>query len=128
MSETDGALARMALDFLSVPGSCAFRISCIHQTDACTTATSVEAERAFSSGRLTVSRLRHSLSDASVRASTLLGSWASIPSLVPESDIVNLIRETSERQSTKGKERKADVDAEVDVINVDSDAEAEDTD
>ena len=86
------------------------------------TATSVEAERAFSRGRLTVSRLRHSLSDASVRASTLLGSWASIPALVPETDVVNLIRELSDRRRTAKVKSKDDGDV------IDVDAEPEDGD
>ena len=51
-------------------------------------AASTDAERAFSRGRLTVSRLRHSLNDASVRANTLLGSWSAIPGLVSEPDIL----------------------------------------
>ena len=51
-------------------------------------ATSTDAERAFSRGRLTVSRLRHSLSDASVRANTVLGSWARIDGLVPEKETI----------------------------------------
>ncbi|KAI1788246.1 hypothetical protein LXA43DRAFT_894916, partial [Ganoderma leucocontextum] len=42
-------------------------------------ATSTDAERAFSRGGLTISRLRHSLNDASVRASALLASWSTIP-------------------------------------------------
>ncbi|RDX39816.1 hypothetical protein OH76DRAFT_1298907, partial [Lentinus brumalis] len=51
-------------------------------------ATSCDAERAFSRGRLTVSRLRHSLGDSSVRANTLLGSWARIPELVEEKKLL----------------------------------------
>ncbi|PIL35261.1 hypothetical protein GSI_01986 [Ganoderma sinense ZZ0214-1] len=68
------ALARMALDFLTVP------------------ATSTDAERAFSRGGLTVSRLRHSLNDASVRASALLASWASVPDLISEPDTITLLK------------------------------------
>ncbi|PIL32862.1 hypothetical protein GSI_04980 [Ganoderma sinense ZZ0214-1] len=73
-TESNPALARMALDFLSVP------------------ATSTDIERAFSRGRLTVSRLRYALGDKSVRASTLLGSWARIPGLVDEGEIVDIIK------------------------------------
>ena len=51
----------------------------------------MDAERAFSRGRLTVSHLRHSLSDQTVRASTVLGSWARYPELVPEADAVTLL-------------------------------------
>ncbi|PIL25420.1 hypothetical protein GSI_13310 [Ganoderma sinense ZZ0214-1] len=69
----DPALARMALDFLSVP------------------ATSVDVERAFSRGRLMVNRLRTALSDRSVCAGTVLGSWARVDGLVVESDAVKLL-------------------------------------
>ncbi|PIL32390.1 hypothetical protein GSI_05636 [Ganoderma sinense ZZ0214-1] len=78
----DPNLARMALDVLSTP------------------ATSMDAERAFSRGRLTVSRLRHSLSDQSVRASTVLGSWARYSELVPEADAIELLRR---KEKGKGK-------------------------
>ncbi|PIL32946.1 hypothetical protein GSI_05064 [Ganoderma sinense ZZ0214-1] len=77
-------LAQMALDILSIP------------------ATSMDAERAFSRGRLTVSRLRHSLSDQSVRASTVLGSWARYSDLVPEAEAVELLR-----SKEKGKRKVA---------------------
>ncbi|OJT11245.1 hypothetical protein TRAPUB_12245 [Trametes pubescens] len=70
----EAPLARMALDYLSVP------------------ATSTDAERAFSRGHLTVSRLRHALNDSSVRAGTVLGSWANIPDLVPEAEVVDLLK------------------------------------
>ncbi|KLO05129.1 hypothetical protein SCHPADRAFT_802371, partial [Schizopora paradoxa] len=49
--------ARMGLDFMSAP------------------ATSVDVERAFSRGSLTVSKHRHALSDQSTRASVVLRSW-----------------------------------------------------
>ncbi len=39
-----------------------------------------------------MSRLRHSLADASVRANTVLGSWARIPGLVSEGDLLNHIK------------------------------------
>ncbi|KAI1786258.1 hypothetical protein LXA43DRAFT_871987, partial [Ganoderma leucocontextum] len=55
-------------------------------------ATSTDAERAFSHGGLTVSRLRHSLGDASIRASALLGSWARVHGLVAEADAVELLK------------------------------------
>ncbi|KAL1940908.1 hypothetical protein VTO73DRAFT_7544 [Trametes versicolor] len=74
------ALARMALDFLSIP------------------AASTDAERAFSRGGLTVSKYRHSLTDESVRASTLLGSWANIPELVPEGDTIAKLKSISRKK------------------------------
>lgn len=61
----------------------------------------MDAERAFSRGRLTVSRLRHSLSDETVRASTVLSSWARYPDLVPEGDAMDLLRR---KEKGKGKD------------------------
>ena len=73
---------------------------------------STDIERAFSRGRLTVSRLHYSLSDASVRASTLLGSWARIPDLVSEPELVALLK----RRARSGNDN---------IINLDDDGEAE---
>ena len=81
------------------------------------TATSTESERAFSRGRITVSRLRHSLSDESVRASTVLGSWARIPGLVPEKAILKRFR--------KRKSGEDDSDSEGDELDI-SETESED--
>lgn len=39
-----------------------------------------------------MSRLRHSLNDASVRASALLASWSSIPDLIPARDTITLLK------------------------------------
>ena len=80
-----------------------------------TTATSTDAERAFSSGRLTVSRLRHSLSDASVRAGTLLGSWSKIPDIVDEDIAAKLLD-----ASTKGQAPAHEV---INIDDTDDDAD-----
>jgi hypothetical protein len=63
-------LARMALDFMSAP------------------AASTDVEHAFSHGGLTVSKMRHSLSDQSVRMATVLGSWSQLSELVPRDELV----------------------------------------
>jgi len=69
------------------------------------TATSTDVERAFSRGRLTVSRLRHSLSDESTRAATVLSSWIEMPGLLPEADILRVLHAKASRPSKlKGKE------------------------
>ena len=84
-------LARMALDILSIPGtSLHFVYPIFHLLMISNAATSTDVERAFSCGRLTVSRLCRSLSDKSVHANTVLGSWASIPNLVHESELIAL--------------------------------------
>ncbi|TFK79027.1 hypothetical protein K466DRAFT_466388, partial [Polyporus arcularius HHB13444] len=72
-------LARMALDILSTP------------------ATSVDAERAFSRGALTVSKLRRNLSDESTRAATVLSAWMAIPGLVPAGKIVQSFADKASR-------------------------------
>ena len=59
-------------------------------------ATSADAERGFSRGRLTVSRLRHSLNDDSIRATTLVGSWARIDGLIPEKLIIRTLDPNSD--------------------------------
>jgi hypothetical protein len=65
-------------------------------------ATSTDAERAFSHGGLTVSKMRHSLSDESVRAATVLGSWCSLAGAIPREEFVTSLRDKGKR--SKGKE------------------------
>ena len=48
---------------------------------------------------MTVSRLRHSLSEESVRANTILGSWARIDHLVPEKETVKFLKKKSHSQA-----------------------------
>ncbi|KIP05872.1 hypothetical protein PHLGIDRAFT_14237 [Phlebiopsis gigantea 11061_1 CR5-6] len=75
----NGPPAHMALDFLSVP----------------TLLTDVE--RAFSCGGLTVSKRRHSLNDESTRAATVISSWAAIPGVISEDDLLKLFANKSNR-------------------------------
>lgn len=44
--------------------------------------------------------MRHSLSDASTRASTVLGSWAKIPGLLPDEEILKLLKKTPVMRET----------------------------
>jgi hypothetical protein len=67
-------------------------------------ATSTDVERAFSRGGLTVSKMRHSLSDESTRAATVLSSWCDFPSAIPREDIITTFREKSKRPKGKGKD------------------------
>ncbi len=60
-------------------------------------ATSVDAERSFSRGGLTVSKLRCNLSDESTHAATVLSAWMSIPGLVPEAKIVQTFADKASR-------------------------------
>lgn len=71
-------------------------------------------ECGFSRGGLTVSKLRHSLSDESVRASTIMGSWlrSGIPGILPEGELLDVLRNKRKRD-TKGKGKAVEVEVEV---------------
>ncbi|KAJ7110445.1 hypothetical protein C8R44DRAFT_634021, partial [Mycena epipterygia] len=77
-------------------------------------ATSTDVERAFSRGGLTVSKMRHSLSDESTRAASVLGSWCNLPGAIPQEEIIALFKEKAKRP--RGKDAATTDDA----IEVDS--------
>ncbi|KAI0709143.1 hypothetical protein C8Q76DRAFT_599357, partial [Earliella scabrosa] len=56
------------------------------------TAASVDIERGFSHGGLTVSKRRHNLSDESVRSATVLNAWSKVPGLLPEAMILDMFQ------------------------------------
>jgi hypothetical protein len=58
---------------------------------------STDAERAFSRGGLTVSKMRHSLSNQSSRTATVLGAWCSLPSAIPRDEIMAVFRDKNKR-------------------------------
>ncbi|GBE89936.1 Putative AC transposase OS=Zea mays PE=2 SV=2 [Sparassis crispa] len=92
-SKTRPRLARMALDFLTAPAS------------------SVDAERAFSGGRLTVNHLQHQTSSQSFKAQVAVGSWAGTPLLQDTKTCASFIGGKKRSTSAKGKEREVmDVD------------------
>lgn len=74
----------MGLDFLSAP------------------AASTDVERAFSRGGLTVSKRRHALSDESVRAAMVIGSWVAMGDIIPRGDIIEVFRNKSKRMKATG--------------------------
>ena len=47
--------------------------------------------------------MRHSLSDESVRAATVLGDWCNFPGIIPREEIMEKFKDKSKR--TKGKNR-----------------------
>lgn len=109
-------LARMALDFLSAPGMFSCKIIKDNADVVSIPATSTDVERAFSHGGLTVSKMRHSLSDKSVRAATVVGSWAGLPGAIPSSEITTIFNDKSKRMG-KGKDMTPESD-EADIILV----------
>lgn len=66
-----------------------------------TLAASTDVERAFSRGHLTVSQLRHSLGEDSVRAGTVVGSWARIPDLLDEDHLASFLKPPTPRPVKK---------------------------
>jgi hypothetical protein len=117
MSSAGSPLSRMALNFLSIPGRYVLSIRCFF-ADQLPVATSTDVERAFSKGGLTVSRFRHSLSDASTRASTVLGSWAVLDeviphTVIPKDDIIELFKNKHKRPK-----KRARVEDDVEVSEV----------
>jgi hypothetical protein len=60
---------------------------------------STDIERGFSRGRLTVTKLRHNLSDESTHAATMVHSWSNVEGLIPDQDIIKLFQDKSKRQN-----------------------------
>jgi hypothetical protein len=60
-------------------------------------ATSTDVERAFSRGGLTVSKMRHSLSDESTRAASVLGAWCDLSGAIPRDEILEVFRDKGKR-------------------------------
>ncbi len=97
--KTGDRFARMALDFMSAPGKLNLSSSAIILIQS--SATSVDVERAFSRGSLTVSKHRHSLSDQSTRAAIILSSWVQVPGVVVEMDVIEVLEEKCRRPKSR---------------------------
>lgn len=95
-------LARMALDFLTAPGECSAVLLSQSQLLTSLSASSVDAERAFSGGRLQVNHLQHGTNSQTFRAQMAVGSWVGsdiFPTLEPFEKII----ERGSSRSQKGK-------------------------
>jgi len=55
------------------------------------TATSVDAERAFSTGRRQVNHMQHNMSSQTFKARVAIGSWAKTPIFPKFSDITAMV-------------------------------------
>ncbi len=74
-------------------------------------ATSVDVERAFSRGSLTVSKHRHALSDKSTRASVVLRSWMEA-GLVKDDNVIKLFESKAHRGMNSGDSATDSIDIE----------------
>jgi len=54
-----------------------------------------------------VSKMRHSLSDESVHAASVLGSWCNIPGIVPHAEIMEVFK--NKLKQSKGKAKDSSV-------------------
>jgi hypothetical protein len=90
-------------------------------------ASSVDAERAFSGGRLQVSHLQHNMKSQTFKAKVALRSWATTP-LFPQALQEKIIENSMRKGAGKGKEREENKDKgkgkakEVDPIEVSEDS------
>jgi hypothetical protein len=78
----------------------------------------VDAERAFSCGRLQVNHLQHGISSQAFKAQMAIGSWYKTPFL--DDTIATRILSESMKRGKKGK-GKAQQDAGSHVVELDSD-------
>lgn len=96
-----GQLARMAIDYLTVPGKSCRRSR--HSADSdYAPATSVDIERLFSHAGLTVTPRRESLGEETTREIVSVGRWFS-DGLVPTEKLIDSF---NNKQSRKGKGKK----------------------
>jgi hypothetical protein len=91
VSRPESRLAHMAIDYLTAPAS------------------SVDAERAFSRGALTVTHRRHALSYKSTRNSIVLGAWLKDTNLVPKDKLINMFRKKASRLQSSGSDSEDSV-------------------
>ena len=96
MAASGHPMAPMAKNFLSIPGTYQSTYSIIHFITRYT-ATSTDVECAFSRSGLTVSKMRHSLSDESTRAASVLGAWSDLAGAVPREEIMEIFKDKGRR-------------------------------
>jgi hypothetical protein len=98
-------LAKMALGFLTAPGTSLISQPEILRSLSIWPASSVDTERAFSAGRLQVNHLQHAMSSQMFRAQIAVGSWSGTP-LMPDLKIIKGILDKKRKDKGKGKEKE----------------------
>lgn len=66
-----------------------------------------------------MSKLRHSLSDASTRAATVVGSWMSLQGAIPNEKILRILKDKSSRKRKRAATGSAEDAGMSDVIEID---------
>lgn len=93
MAASGQPLAPMATNFLSIPGKQKIYTYSSHLLNTLYAATSTNVEHAFSRGGLTVSKMRHSLSDESIHTASVLGAWCDLPGAIARDKIITVFRD-----------------------------------
>ena len=96
----------MAIDFLSAPGTKSYESIFHANLNEWKLASSVDAERAFSGGRLQVNHLQHNVSSQTFKARVALGSWVNTPLLpddLPVEIMGNIMKPPAKKGQPKGK-------------------------
>lgn len=97
-SKNRPCVAKMGSDFCSAPGTLqTASLSVIFNFPL--KASSVDAERAFSTGRLEINHLQHNMNSQTFKAQMAVGSWAKTP-LYPGFSEVTKIIETAMGEET----------------------------
>jgi hypothetical protein len=95
--ENRPCISKMGLDFCSAPGKWRhFHIYCCSYFIA---ASSVDAERAFSVGRLEVNHLQHNTSPQTFKAQVAVGSWARTPLYPGLSETIKIVERQIQGES-----------------------------
>jgi len=111
-------LAKMGLDFCSAPGKCNNSHFCFYSDTLL--ASSVDAERAFSVGRLEINHLQHNTSPQTFKAQVAVGSWAKTPLYPGLSETIKIV------QKQMGSEEQLGPQKEVDETELDDEVEETD--
>jgi len=81
-------------------------------------ASSVDAERSFSRGRLDINHLQHNTSSQTFKAQIAVGSWATTPLFTGLSDITKIVEKCSKKESKEKDGKETGSDADTDELDV----------
>jgi hypothetical protein len=99
-------LAKMGLDFCSAPGKCNNSHLCFYSDTLL--ASSVDAEHAFSVGRLEVNHLQHNTSPQTFKAQVAVGSWAKTPLYPGLSETIKIVQKQMGSEEQVGPQKEVD--------------------
>ena len=99
-------LAKMGLDFCLAPGKCNNSHFCFYSDTLL--ASSVDAECAFSVGRLEINHLQHNTSPQTFKAQVAVGSWAKTPLYPGLSETMKIVQKQMGGEEQVGPQKEVD--------------------